>query len=101
MLLGNITYANGDPSNILVGDIITYSCEPGTDLRGPSKRFCQRSGNWTGSDPECVGEVNTSTIIRILEHGNVSSLSELTLQAYTELCMQDLIIRKQIDGLAA
>ena len=58
MLLGNITYSNGDPANILVGDVITYSCAPGTDLHGPSQRFCQRSGNWTGSDPECVGKVN-------------------------------------------
>lgn len=56
ILNGTISYINEDSANTLVGDIITYSCDPGTELKGPSKRFCLRNGNWTEYEPECVGK---------------------------------------------
>ena len=54
ILYGNITYINEDSSNVLVGDVITYSCDPGAELQGPSERFCLRTGNWSGDEPACV-----------------------------------------------
>lgn len=56
ILNGTISYQDNDTSNVLVGDIISYSCDPGTELQGPNQRFCQRSGNWSDSEPLCIGE---------------------------------------------
>ena len=39
--------------NIIEGVIATYSCKPGFLLEGEDIRVCNRSGNWTGSIPEC------------------------------------------------
>ena len=36
-----------------MGAIATYSCKPGFVLEGEDTRVCNRSGNWTGSVPEC------------------------------------------------
>ena len=63
---GNITFQDSDPSNILPGDMIEYACNEGTELRGPQYRFCQRSGNWSDDDPQCVGKfIPCQTIIKI------------------------------------
>ena len=35
------------------GVIAIYSCRPGFVLEGEDTRVCNRSGNWTGSMPEC------------------------------------------------
>ena len=53
---GNITFQDGDPANIFPGDMIEYICNEGTELEGPQYRFCLRSGNWSDSEPQCVGE---------------------------------------------
>ena len=52
---GNITYQDNDPTNILPGDMIEYTCAQGTELQGPQYRFCQRNGNWSDSEPQCIG----------------------------------------------
>ena len=56
ILAGNISFTNGDPANILVGDVISYTCDLGTELRGPMLRYCLRNGNWSGAEPKCIGE---------------------------------------------
>lgn len=55
---GTITYTNGDPSNVFIGDVLIYSCEVGYELLGASERFCMRNGNWSGPQPQCsaIGE---------------------------------------------
>ena len=50
---GNVTFKDEDPANILSGDMITYICDPGTQLKGPQYRYCQRNGNWSGEEPLC------------------------------------------------
>ena len=57
---GNVTYRNGDPSNILIGDVLRYSCEEGYELAGPRERFCTRAGNWSGIQPQCNPHGNAS-----------------------------------------
>ena len=56
ILAGNISFTNGDPANILVGDVISYACDTGTELHGPMQRYCLRNGNWSGSEPKCIGK---------------------------------------------
>ena len=53
---GGISYEDGDPNNIFVGDRIEYYCANGTELHGSRYRFCQRNGNWSDSEPECKGQ---------------------------------------------
>ena len=52
---GNITFQDSDPANILPGDMIEYTCSKGTELEGPQYRFCQRTGNWSDTEPQCIG----------------------------------------------
>ena len=52
---GNITFQDSDPANILPGDMIEYACSEGTELEGPQYRFCQRTGNWSDTEPQCIG----------------------------------------------
>ena len=51
---GTIAYINNDSSNTLLGDMITYTCLPGHDLKGDAERYCLRTGNWSGDDPFCI-----------------------------------------------
>ena len=48
---GGVVSSNGTG----VGSVATYDCKPGFVLEqeGGNKRVCNRSGNWTGSIPEC------------------------------------------------
>lgn len=51
---GTIDYTNSDSSNVLIGDVVTYLCEEGYELLGDQERFCTRSGNWSGIQPQCI-----------------------------------------------
>lgn len=39
------------------GSLMRFSCEPGHALRGSSERTCQANGSWSGTQPECGGNV--------------------------------------------
>ena len=52
---GNITFRDSDPANILPGDMIEYVCDDGTELNGSHYRYCQRNGNWSDEEPQCIG----------------------------------------------
>ena len=53
---GTISYLNNDSSNTLVGDLISYSCDPESELQGPRQRFCMRNGNWSDEEPVCISK---------------------------------------------
>ena len=40
----------------LVNASVSYSCDEGFNLRGVDSRTCLSSGNWTGSEPECISK---------------------------------------------
>ena len=42
-----------------------YSCEEGFVLRGDHKRYCQRNGQWTGTDPHCSIAVGEDEALRV------------------------------------
>ena len=65
---GNITFEDDDPANILPGDMIEYACSEGTELQGPQYRFCQRNGNWSDEQPQCIGERKMFSKLPILTH---------------------------------
>ena len=46
---GTLSY----PAGTLYGDIVTYTCDAGFMLSGPSYRTCLTSG-WSDTDPVCV-----------------------------------------------
>lgn len=66
-LTGTSTGVCGDPGipahGIRLGDsfapgsVIRFSCDAGHVLRGSSERMCQANGSWSGSQPECGGNV--------------------------------------------
>lgn len=39
------------------GSLMRFSCEAGHALRGSSERTCQANGSWSGTQPECGGNV--------------------------------------------
>ena len=43
-------------TNTTFGGTATYSCNTGYTLSGDMTRMCGADGNWTGSEPNCVGE---------------------------------------------
>ncbi len=51
---GTVVYVNNDSSNTLIGDMVAYSCLDGYEMKGAPERFCQRTGNWSGKEPQCV-----------------------------------------------
>ena len=53
----------GNPANGLVTltatthtSVATYSCNPGYSRIGDDTRTCQSSGDWSGSEPMCIGK---------------------------------------------
>ena len=50
--------ANGgrDRESGVVGDVVTYHCNNGYNLRGDTTRTCGASGQWSGSVPTCECE---------------------------------------------
>ncbi|XP_035674957.1 P-selectin-like [Branchiostoma floridae] len=40
-------------STNLVGDTVTFSCDPGFEIHGSTDRLCQADGTWSGSQPRC------------------------------------------------
>ncbi|XP_061166124.1 sushi, von Willebrand factor type A, EGF and pentraxin domain-containing protein 1-like [Saccostrea echinata] len=49
----DITNGRRNASGLLYNAIVTYECDAGYLLRGPSKRTCQSSGAWSGTAPTC------------------------------------------------
>ncbi|XP_066283044.1 sushi, von Willebrand factor type A, EGF and pentraxin domain-containing protein 1-like [Branchiostoma lanceolatum] len=37
----------------LVGDTVTFSCDPGFEIVGSTDRLCQSDGTWSGTQPRC------------------------------------------------
>ena len=54
ILNGSVLFLDSDRESLLPGDMITYMCDEGYELTGNENRFCLRSGNWSGKDPECI-----------------------------------------------
>ena len=46
------------PSTSL-GGVASYACNPGYNLVGASSRTCQGNGQWSGSEPFCIGKLGT------------------------------------------
>ena len=59
---GNVTYKDDDQTNILSGDMISYTCDSGSQLKGPRYRYCQRNGNWSGEEPLCHATITCKFI---------------------------------------
>lgn len=53
---GNIRGGRKTGTNYKFGGKVSYICNNGFQLSGSQTRFCQASGSWSGSTPECVGE---------------------------------------------
>jgi hypothetical protein len=64
---GTSTGVCGDPGipahgirlgdSFALGSLMRFSCEAGHVLRGSSERMCQANGSWSGTQPECRGNV--------------------------------------------
>ena len=47
-------------------NIVTFSCDPGFILRGPSVRKCQSNGTWDGYETVCEGTMSKTSGAQIL-----------------------------------
>lgn len=56
ILNGTIIFTDNNTANIMVGDAIAYNCAVNMKLHGPRERVCMKTGNWSGSQPQCVGQ---------------------------------------------
>ncbi len=56
--------ANGQCSTTgtVYQSIASYSCNTGYILSGVQSQTCQDNGQWSGSAPECVRKLRTSTL---------------------------------------
>ncbi|KAJ6653465.1 hypothetical protein lerEdw1_009219 [Lerista edwardsae] len=45
--------ARKDGTQYRIGDRVIYRCDSRLSLMGSKERFCQESGEWSGSEPEC------------------------------------------------
>lgn len=43
-------------SGVTFGSLATYVCNAGFVLDGNVQRTCLATGEWSGSDPSCIGE---------------------------------------------
>lgn len=44
-------------SGVQPGDVAHYSCDPGYQISGNTRRECQDDGTWSGDEPRCVQQV--------------------------------------------
>ena len=52
-------FRDGDIQNDASGEygsMITYTCNNGFELNGPSVRVCLSDGEWSGDAPSCAGK---------------------------------------------
>ena len=40
-------------ANYWAGQMVTFTCDTGYHLEGPTNRLCQESGNWSDVAPTC------------------------------------------------
>ena len=59
ILNGSVLVLDNDRESLLPGDMVTYTCDDGYELSGSESRFCLRTGNWSGQDPECICKYKT------------------------------------------
>ena len=46
----------GNALTAIVDTEVTYTCDQNFVLMGNERRMCQADGQWTGSNPTCVGK---------------------------------------------
>ena len=51
------------------GKSVTYKCNEGYELQGPTVRVCDGSGEWTGEEPTCKYKYGESYFTRLFSHG--------------------------------
>ena len=56
---GMISCSLGDDGVATNGDTCSYTCNTGYVLSGDVIRTCKRNKRWSGSDPNCIGNVTT------------------------------------------
>ena len=44
-------------SNDVMDAVATFSCDRGYRLTGSTQRTCTETGNWNGSETDCVGQL--------------------------------------------
>lgn len=53
---GDLSFTDNDIENVLSGDMVRYACDDEYDLVGSETRFCLRTGNWSGDEPQCTSK---------------------------------------------
>ena len=64
---GTVLFLDSDQQNLLPGVMVTYTCDEGYELTGSENRFCLRTGNWSGQDPECICKCNNIRPTRLVQ----------------------------------
>ena len=44
--------------------VVSYKCDEGYSLTGPSARVCQFNGNWSGEEPFCERKHTTVVMLK-------------------------------------
>ncbi|KAI0221189.1 hypothetical protein LSAT2_027418 [Lamellibrachia satsuma] len=60
-VLNTPLHGTKNESSLLLGDVVTFSCNDGFRLEGSAQRTCAEQGEWNGTDVSCVAEVAKSS----------------------------------------
>ena len=52
-------YGDVKLSGLTIGSHATYACDDGFELLGNEFRTCEADGEWSGTDPNCQGIIET------------------------------------------
>ena len=85
-------------ANYWAGQMVTFTCDTGYHLEGPTNRLCQENGNWSDVAPTCDKMKSLNSIIRNIVGNTNNNDKQLYLPIVLSLfvCLFVFLTKKKI-----